>query len=1142
MADSNAPKPSSSVKLVLLGEAAVGKSSLVLRFVNNDFQENKEPTIGAAFLTQKCNLPTRTIKFEIWDTAGQERFASLAPMYYRNAQAALVVFDLTKATSLVKAKHWVAELQRQASPGIVIALVGNKLDLAGEQSPAESSDADDGQAGGDARKVSTEEAQAYAEEESLLFFETSAKTGHNVSEVFTAIANAIPETSLKSARGAGAAAAAAGGRAGDEQRVNLGSGRDAGAKDGSDASQLKPQENPQQKPPETASASTRPDLPHVAAVRSFEFLHLPSSLSPKLADDMAFAISEAQAELIRSFSPDDIPLKLRCAICSKLAVNAFRLPCCEQAICETCMETKICIAPENSDPNGSSPGQSSLPLSCPVCEHTPLAAEDCNVNKSLRTTIRVFLRTAEKKKEANRAKESKDSVPATPIDAPKPSFPDAEPAVEGPSAGQPAIGAAVAQQQQESDRSLVQDVTHAAEKSDPSLDNGPWTKQTEHTSAADPVSAGNQDTDSNDVQEAVRNVQGPEEMANGQVGFAMDGSFPNPNMMYSAGGDFNQMQMMMAMQNGMGNASYGGFPMMGMALLWCWYRCRRLALANRSSGMNMDPMTMQSMYMNGGFQGMGMGGYGGGYGQGSNNNWNGAQSWSYDYNHGGDYGNMTAGFQTGYNQGSYGGHFNDYRRNNFGRGRGRGRGLYGGFGGRGGHYQDNQDQGGFYPQPDARRPGDEGGQGMMGLRSAAVAVAATATAGGGGEMAEAAGGDTGGQLASSRENLGNEAASGDVLSRNSTAGAIRSVLSTPDVPINAPTGPKAMRQGLPNTSLHNLRARGYQVDGAVDEARGRSRSPDREAEHRRQDQQDDRGHCEQRHPENVDEPSSTEKVAAPDRPSTPISPPPPTLAPNKAKRSRSRSPSRSRSRSRHRSPSRSRGGRHRRPLSPPTEGDGQSSSRRRKRPRGGRKHGGEHYTPSKDERRSRSVSVERTSHRGHTKDKERRERRSHRERSRDRGRDRDYDYDHSSRRERERRDRRDDDEDRHRRRHHHHHNHHNHHHHRRDPTSPSPDRKAVPDLVRRSSAAAAMTNSSTTNHTNAAAAVVTDPHTMEREARNRERLLKEAQRIAGLAGSKRGRDTSDEGLRRGRRAVRRSDEDEERMRRLEVEREGGRWD
>ncbi|KAK0653845.1 ras family-domain-containing protein [Cercophora samala] len=228
MADSSAPKPSSSVKLVLLGEAAVGKSSLVLRFVNNDFQENKEPTIGAAFLTQKCNLPTRTIKFEIWDTAGQERFASLAPMYYRNAQAALVVYDLTKPTSLIKAKHWVAELQRQASPGIVIALVGNKLDLTNDSAGADGEGAGGGD-GEDARKVTTEEAKTYAEEEGLLFFETSAKTGYNVTEVFTAIANAIPETSLKTARGPGASAAAA---RTEEQRVNLNGPRDPNAKEG----------------------------------------------------------------------------------------------------------------------------------------------------------------------------------------------------------------------------------------------------------------------------------------------------------------------------------------------------------------------------------------------------------------------------------------------------------------------------------------------------------------------------------------------------------------------------------------------------------------------------------------------------------------------------------------------------------------------------------------------------------------------------------------------------------------------------------------------------------------------------------------------------------------------------------------------
>ncbi|KAI7292508.1 putative rab GTPase Vps21/Ypt51, partial [Hortaea werneckii] len=253
----SAPKPSSSVKLVLLGEAAVGKSSLVLRFVNNDFQPNKEPTIGAAFLTQKCQLPSRTIKFEIWDTAGQERFASLAPMYYRNAQSALVVYDVTKKSSLTKARHWVAELQRQASPGIVIALVGNKKDLCEEedendgQGSAEGGEqqedgegqqqqqAEDGEgeeegqdqqpksstsaAGGIAdddtktRKISVQEAQQYADEEGLLFFETSAKSGLNVNEVFTAIANAIPETSLKGARGGATAGGGGSGGAGGTQ-------------------------------------------------------------------------------------------------------------------------------------------------------------------------------------------------------------------------------------------------------------------------------------------------------------------------------------------------------------------------------------------------------------------------------------------------------------------------------------------------------------------------------------------------------------------------------------------------------------------------------------------------------------------------------------------------------------------------------------------------------------------------------------------------------------------------------------------------------------------------------------------------------------------------------------------------------------
>ena len=160
-------------------------------------------------------------------------------MYYRNAQSALVVYDLTKPTSLVKAKHWVAELQRQASPGIVIALVGNKLDLtnqdaaaSGEANTGDGGDAEGGEVAeqsGDARKIGTKEGKDYAEEESLLFFETSAKTGVNVQELFTAIANAIPETQMKGAKGPGATGT--GQTALGSERVNLNQ-RAEGPKDG----------------------------------------------------------------------------------------------------------------------------------------------------------------------------------------------------------------------------------------------------------------------------------------------------------------------------------------------------------------------------------------------------------------------------------------------------------------------------------------------------------------------------------------------------------------------------------------------------------------------------------------------------------------------------------------------------------------------------------------------------------------------------------------------------------------------------------------------------------------------------------------------------------------------------------------------
>ncbi|KAG8745022.1 GTP-binding protein of the rab/ypt [Ceratobasidium sp. 414] len=140
-------------KLVLLGESAVGKSSLVLRFVKDQFDDYRESTIGAAFLTQTVTLEDQTaVKFEIWDTAGQERYKA----------------------SLDKAKTWIRELQRQADPSIVIALCGNKADLAAR------------------RQVTQEEAKKYAEEEGLMWGETSAKSGEGVAEIFGSIARKLP--------------------------------------------------------------------------------------------------------------------------------------------------------------------------------------------------------------------------------------------------------------------------------------------------------------------------------------------------------------------------------------------------------------------------------------------------------------------------------------------------------------------------------------------------------------------------------------------------------------------------------------------------------------------------------------------------------------------------------------------------------------------------------------------------------------------------------------------------------------------------------------------------------------------------------------------------------------------------------------
>ncbi|KAJ3436723.1 ras-related protein rab-5c [Anaeramoeba flamelloides] len=163
-------------KIVFLGESAVGKSSLVIRFVQDKFSLSQEPTVGAAFLTKKLKVDDLNYKLQIWDTAGQERYHSLAPMYYRGAAAAFVVYDITSMDSFERAKKWIEELKKICGEEIKIALLANKMDLDENQ------------------RVSKDIALEFATEKNLQLFETSAKTGLNVRKVFEETIKILPKT------------------------------------------------------------------------------------------------------------------------------------------------------------------------------------------------------------------------------------------------------------------------------------------------------------------------------------------------------------------------------------------------------------------------------------------------------------------------------------------------------------------------------------------------------------------------------------------------------------------------------------------------------------------------------------------------------------------------------------------------------------------------------------------------------------------------------------------------------------------------------------------------------------------------------------------------------------------------------------
>lgn len=166
-----------AVKVVLLGNSGAGKSSIAQRFVYDQFNHYSESTIGASFFTRIMQLENsngkRTMKFHVWDTAGQEKYHALAPMYYRGAMAAVLVYDIVSVVSFRSLKSWLQRLREFGPKDLVLIIVGNKCDLH------------------DKRQIPKEEAELYSQQEGCIYIETSARDGINVELVFEEIARSL---------------------------------------------------------------------------------------------------------------------------------------------------------------------------------------------------------------------------------------------------------------------------------------------------------------------------------------------------------------------------------------------------------------------------------------------------------------------------------------------------------------------------------------------------------------------------------------------------------------------------------------------------------------------------------------------------------------------------------------------------------------------------------------------------------------------------------------------------------------------------------------------------------------------------------------------------------------------------------------
>ncbi|KAJ1531965.1 hypothetical protein ONE63_000602 [Megalurothrips usitatus] len=153
-------------KFLVIGSAGAGKSCLLHQFIESKFKDSSSHTIGVEFGSKIVKVGGKSVKLQIWDTAGQERFRSVTRSYYRGAAGALLVYDITSRDSFNALSNWLRDARTLAGPNIVILLAGNKKDLDSK------------------REVTFLEASKFAQENELIFLESSAKTGENVEESF----------------------------------------------------------------------------------------------------------------------------------------------------------------------------------------------------------------------------------------------------------------------------------------------------------------------------------------------------------------------------------------------------------------------------------------------------------------------------------------------------------------------------------------------------------------------------------------------------------------------------------------------------------------------------------------------------------------------------------------------------------------------------------------------------------------------------------------------------------------------------------------------------------------------------------------------------------------------------------------------